>query len=111
MTRRSAEEASAKYPRYERLDTLRTSRRGGHLVDKQLVAREAVLVIPVVDDNSVVVPLGGRSVADVDLGGDLPFGLVYPPDVDDDVLVVRPVLLVLPSDGRLAVQRRVGRPA
>jgi hypothetical protein len=64
----------------------------------------------VVDDNSVVVPLGGRSVADVDLGGDLPFGLVYPPDVDDDVLVVRPVLLVLPSDGRLAVQRRVAGP-
>ena len=61
--------------RYERLNTPRTFRRGGHLVDRQLAAREAVLVISATDDNSVVVHPRGRFAVDVDLGGDFPVSL------------------------------------
>jgi hypothetical protein len=63
-----------------------------------------------VDDDSVLMLLGRRSAVDVDLDGDLPIGLEHLPDVDDDVLVVRPVLLVLLSDSRLTVQRGVAGP-
>jgi hypothetical protein len=63
-----------------------------------------VLAIPVVDDDSVVVNIGGWSAVHVNLDRDVPSGLKHLPDVDDDVLVTAPVLFVLPSDGRLTVQ-------
>ena len=72
---------------------------GDDLVDVQPVANEMVRVIPIVNDNAVVHDAGGRAALNVNLDGSRTSKLLSAQRRDDNMLVVLPIQLVLPSNG------------